>query len=152
MPSLNIWVKVEDGKIASPVQNLPTEIEVISQDTAVRISHGWYPVESVKPDSFHDRTELWESEQFDIQEDKVIWTLIKRAKTPEELEKQDQDKAAMERTFRDRLLSMSDWVVIKANETEVSELEAWKVYRQALRDVSGQEGFPWNINWPQAPQ
>jgi hypothetical protein len=152
MPSLDIWVKVEDGNIASSVQALPVNIQSISEDTAVRISHGWYPVESVKPDSFQDRTELWESEQFDIQEDKVIWTLTKRAKTPEELEKQDQDKAAMERTFRDRLLSMSDWVVIKANETEVPELEAWKVYRQALRDVSEQEGFPWDINWPQAPQ
>jgi hypothetical protein len=153
MPSLNLWVKVEDGNIASPVQTLPVNIESISEDTAVRISHGWYPVESVKPDSFHDRTELWESEQFDIQEDKVIWTLTKRAKTPEELEKQDQDKAAQERNFRDRLLAMSDWVIIKANETgEVAEIEAWKVYRQALRDVSEQEGFPWTINWPQAPQ
>ena len=152
MPSLNLWVKVEDGSIASPVQTLPVNIESVSEDTAVRISYGWYPVEPVKPDSFDDRTELWESEQFDIQEDKVIWTLTKRAKTPEELKKQDDDKAAQERTFRDRLLSMSDWVVIKANETEVSELEAWKVYRQALRDVSGQEGFPWSINWPQAPQ
>ena len=152
MPSLDIWVKVEDGNIASPVQALPVNIESISQDTTVRISHGWYPVECIKPDSFHDRTELWESEQFDIQEDKVIWTLTKRAKTLEELKKQDDDKAAQERTFRDRLLSMSDWVVIKANETEVPELEAWKTYRQALRDVSEQEGFPWDINWPQAPQ
>jgi hypothetical protein len=62
-------------------------------------------------------------------------------------------KAAQERNFRDRLLAMSDWVIIKANETgEVAEIEAWKVYRQALRDVSEQEGFPWTINWPQAPQ
>jgi hypothetical protein len=152
MPSLNLWVKVEGGSIASSVQTLPMDIEVISQDTAVRISHGWYPVEPVRPDSFDDRTELWENEQFDIQEDKVIWTLTKRDKTPEELKKQDDDKAAQERNFRDRLLAMSDWVVIKSVEVEMPELEAWKTYRQALRDAPEQEGFPWTIDWPQTPQ
>ena len=152
MPSLNLWVKVEEGKVASHAQILPIDIEVISQDTAVRISHGWYPVESVKPDSFDDRTELWENEQFDIQEDKVIWTLNKRAKTPEELKIQDDNKAAQERNFRDRLLAMSDWVVIKSVEVEMPELEAWKTYRQALRDAPEQEGFPWTIDWPQTPQ
>ena len=152
MPSLNLWVKIEDGNIASPVQALPMDIGAISQDTAVRISHGWYPIESIRPDSFNARTELWENEQFDIQEDKVIWTLTKRDKTPEEFKKQDDDKAAQERNFRDRLLAMSDWVVIKSVEVEMPELEAWKTYRQALRDAPEQEGFPWTIDWPQTPQ
>lgn len=152
MPSLDLWVKVEDGNIASPVQSLPGNIESVSEDTAVRISHGWYPVEPVKPDSFDDFTEVWGDQQFEIQADKVIWTLIKRAKTAEELQKQTDERATQERTFRDRLLTMSDWVVIKAVEVEVPEIEAWKTYRQALRDVPKQERFPWTIDWPQAPQ
>lgn len=28
---------------------------------------------------------------------------------------------------------------------------AWAVYRQALRDVPQQEGFPENIVWPESP-
>jgi hypothetical protein len=152
MPSLNLWVKVEDGKVASQVGLLPENIASISEDTAIRISYGWYPVEPVRPDSFDDKTELWGNEQFDIQEDKVIWTLTKRAKTPEELKTQDDNKAAQERNFRDRLLSMSDWVVIKSVEVEVPELDSWKTYRQALRDVPAQPGFPWTIDWPQTPQ
>jgi hypothetical protein len=152
MPSLDLWVKVEDGNIASPVQSLPGNIEAVSEDTAVRISYGWYPVESVRPDSFDDFTEVWGDQQFEIQADKVIWTLIKRAKTAEELQKQIDERATQERTFRDRLLSMSDWVVIKSVEVEMLELEAWKTYRQALRDVPEQEGFPWTIDWPQTPQ
>lgn len=28
---------------------------------------------------------------------------------------------------------------------------SWAVYRQALRDLPEQEGFPFNINWPDAP-
>jgi hypothetical protein len=152
MPKLDLWVKVEDGKAIAPVGAIPKEISSISEDTSVRISYGWYPVEPVKPDSFDDFLEVWEDQQFEVLADKVIWTLIKRAKTPEELQKQEEERATAERIFRDRLLTMSDWVVIKALETGVSEGQEWKDYRQALRDVTSQRGFPWTIDWPQAPQ
>lgn len=29
--------------------------------------------------------------------------------------------------------------------------DAWRTYRQALLDVPQQDGFPTNINWPEAP-
>ena len=29
--------------------------------------------------------------------------------------------------------------------------EAWATYRQALRDVTAQAGFPWTIDWPKIP-
>ena len=28
----------------------------------------------------------------------------------------------------------------------------WAAYRQALRDLPEQQGFPFNINWPEAPE
>ena len=28
---------------------------------------------------------------------------------------------------------------------------AWATYRQALRDITAQAGFPWTITWPDAP-
>lgn len=27
----------------------------------------------------------------------------------------------------------------------------WATYRQALRDVTTQSGFPWTITWPEMP-
>ena len=27
----------------------------------------------------------------------------------------------------------------------------WQTYRQALRDVPTQEGFPWSVTWPEQP-
>tara|TARA_Y200000002_G_scaffold336135_1_gene304119 strand:- start:42 stop:416 length:375 start_codon:yes stop_codon:yes gene_type:complete len=39
------------------------------------------------------------------------------------------------RIQRDRLLKECDWVVTKASETGVAETDAWKTYRQALRDL-----------------
>jgi len=63
---------------------------------------------------------------------------------------QDQADANV-RSQRDGLLSESDWVVIKSVETEVPEIEAWKTYRQKLRDIPQQPGFPWNVSWPIKP-
>ena len=39
------------------------------------------------------------------------------------------------RVHRDNLLRDTDWVVTKASETGVAETDAWKTYRQALRDL-----------------
>ncbi len=37
-------------------------------------------------------------------------------------------------------------------EVDEQELEPeWKEYRQALRDISKQEGFPHNVKWPKDP-
>ena len=30
--------------------------------------------------------------------------------------------------------------------------DAWAVYRQALRDVPAQSGFPWDVAWPTQPE
>ena len=66
------------------------------------------------------------------------------------------------RAERDRLLAESDWVVTKAAETGVAETDAWKTYRQALRDLPStqtpemeeepttQLGIK-NVTWPTKP-
>jgi hypothetical protein len=63
----------------------------------------------------------------------------------------DAEQAKSVRATRDTKLSESDWRVIKAAETATTLDAAWATYRQALRDVTGQSGFPWTITWPDAP-
>lgn len=55
------------------------------------------------------------------------------------------------REKRDRLLNESDWT--QANDTALSQemVEAYRVYRQALRDITSQEEFPYNVIWPEKP-
>jgi hypothetical protein len=79
-----------------------------------------------------------------------VWVVTDAS--PEEIESRTQSQSQSVRTDRDEKLSACDWVVIKATETEVPEIEAWKAYRQALRDIPQQSGFPWNVVWPQQPQ
>jgi hypothetical protein len=63
----------------------------------------------------------------------------------------DAEQAKSVRATRDTKLSETDWRVIKAAETATTLDAAWATYRQALRDVTGQSGFPWTITWPESP-
>ena len=54
------------------------------------------------------------------------------------------------RSQRDVLLNKTDWMVTKALETGVPVTDAWKNYRQALRDIPTQSDVD-NINWPTEP-
>jgi hypothetical protein len=59
------------------------------------------------------------------------------------------ERAAEVRQERNALLSSCDWTQL--NDTQVDR-NAWASYRQALRDVPKQAGFPWNVDWPIAPK
>lgn len=60
----------------------------------------------------------------------------------------DAEAAAAARAHRDALLAASDWTQLADAPVDQA---AWATYREALRDVPQQTGFPSNANWPVAP-
>lgn len=50
------------------------------------------------------------------------------------------------------MLAASDWTVLPDSPLSESKQQEWKTYRQSLRDISDQEGYPENINWPVEPE
>jgi hypothetical protein len=52
------------------------------------------------------------------------------------------------RRDRNRKLSECDWTQLEDSPIDKT---AWATYRQALREVPEQEGFPWNVEWPEQP-
>lgn len=52
---------------------------------------------------------------------------------------------------RNSLLANSDWTQLADVPLTAEEKADWATYRQALRDVPSQPGFPNNIVWPAAP-
>ena len=77
------------------------------------------------------------------------WTVAD--KTAEEVAAYDTAKGMSVRSQRDNLLAETDWMVIKAAETGVALATEWATYRQALRDVTAQTGFPNEVTWPVKP-
>jgi hypothetical protein len=53
------------------------------------------------------------------------------------------------RQERNTLLSDCDWTQVA--DAPVDQV-AWQTYRQALRDVTSQEGFPYGVVWPAKPE
>ena len=64
----------------------------------------------------------------------------------------EQELASMVRSQRDTKLSATDYLVAPDYPISPEDLEAVKVYRQALRDIPEQSGFPKNVQWPVEPQ
>jgi hypothetical protein len=52
------------------------------------------------------------------------------------------------RKERNRLLTASDWTQIS---DATVDKQAWATYRQALRDITTQAGFPTDVQWPTKP-
>ena len=61
------------------------------------------------------------------------------------------DTADEARTQRDKLLAETDWTQVLDAPIDAATREAYRAYRQALRDLPEQEGFPENITWPELP-
>jgi len=55
------------------------------------------------------------------------------------------------RAQRNARLSRSDWTVLADAPLDVAAQDAWKAYRQALRDVPSTFGAPEDVIWPTEP-
>lgn len=92
-----------------------------------------------------DRGALWNQKEF---YDLIVASSQVAAYTPVVIS--DEQLAAEARAQRDYLLSQSDWTQLPDVPQTVKDV--WAAYRQALRDVPQQVGFPSTIDWPVQPQ
>ena len=61
----------------------------------------------------------------------------------------DDEQAKAIRTDRDKRLADSDWTQVADAQVDKA---VWATYRQSLRDIPAQEGFPWDVTWPEMPE
>lgn len=59
-----------------------------------------------------------------------------------------QEASALIRSVRNDYLSSSDWTQVADAPVDKT---AWATYRQALRDITAQAGFPFNVTFPTKP-
>lgn len=75
------------------------------------------------------------------------WELVEMSE--EEKAEADNVKAKQVRELRDSKLLETDWTQL--NDSPINRT-AWGNYRQQLRDITEQVGFPWDIEWPALPE
>lgn len=77
-----------------------------------------------------------------------VYTVRVEPLTPEDIAARDAAKAAEVRADRNRRLLDCDWTQLPDAPVDRT---AWATYRQELREVTNQPGFPWNVVWPTPP-
>jgi hypothetical protein len=98
---------------------------------------------------YNDRNEdITEFSEFDI-------IMTDRQTEIDRLTQEAQDNEPSEeekdRSQRDSLLELTDWIVVKYLDIGDPVPQVWSDYRQALRDITEQSGFPGNVDWPEEP-
>jgi hypothetical protein len=61
----------------------------------------------------------------------------------------DAEQAKAMRQQRTEKLKDTDWTQVADAPVDKA---AWAAYRQELRDITAQAGFPWNVTWPTQPE
>jgi len=112
-------------------------------------SYGVYTVVYTDMPSIDDRTQKI-AQEAEPSLASGAWTIgwTTSSKTADETSEYDDNMAASNRSTRDNLLSQSDWTQVADAPVDAT---VWATYRQALRDITDQAGFPNDINWPTQP-
>ena len=66
----------------------------------------------------------------------------------EEIAERLAEKFGEVRADRNQRLAECDWTQLSDAPVDAA---AWAAYRQELRDITSQAGFPWNVTWPDEP-
>lgn len=146
-----MWIKdgqvytlhAEIRKAVGPRIGLPAVLtdEILAE-------HGFEAVE-VKDKPTVGHTEKVEEAEPVKKDGKWVKEFRKRAATPEEIDAATRAKSAVVLALRDEELRSTDWTQLLDADKKVQG--DYVAYRQALRDMERQAGFPFNVEWPVKP-
>ena len=129
-----------DPVLAAPAPAPSGEYKVVSRNGVTQDANGNWVEAYTERDMFSDYTT----------EEGV--TVTKAEQEQAYTARKNEEAATAVRAERDKLLAECDWIAVKAFETNGNVPALWQLYRQALRDITGQEGFPFNVTYPEKPE
>ena len=128
-----------DPVLAAPAPAASGEYKVVSRNGVTQDANGNWVEAYVERDMFADY----------VNDEGV--TVTKAEQEQAYTARKNEEAATAVRAERDKLIASCDWMAIKDFEGGTTVSTEWATYRQALRDVSAQAGFPNDITWPEKP-
>jgi hypothetical protein len=142
---------VENNTIVEGPRGLPRSWRNISgldmMDADGLRAIGWFPVrldEGIVDEKFV-------GSMFIIHTNEVVEMKLWSKYTADEKAEMDRQAASAIRAERNIKLSECDWTQLNDTPLDNTAKVAWTTYRQALRDIPSQSGFPHNVVWPVKP-
>ena len=129
-----------DPVLAAPAPEASGEYKSVGRNGVVQDANSNWVQAYVERDMFADY----------VDDDGV--TVTKASQEEAYTATKNAEAALAVRNTRDGLIASCDWMAIKAFEAGTTVATEWATYRQALRDVSAQAGFPNDITWPTQPE
>ena len=80
-----------------------------------------------------------------VQDNTEVWLAYAK-------QQETEQQAQTIRDTRDKLLSDTDWTQTDDAPVSADDRETMRQYRQKLRDVTAQSGFPSSVKWPEKPE
>jgi hypothetical protein len=112
-------------------------------------SWGVFPVVPQDPPSYDQATENLSQVDPVLVDGKWQQTWVVTKASAEEIAERLEQQSSLVRQERNARLSACDWTQLSDAPVGAA---AWAAYRQQLRDVTAQEGFPWAVVWPTQPE
>lgn len=143
-----LWCHTDAGAVTIGPRYLPRSWRNISNLYALPapdlLALGWRHYRLVTaPNDTVVTGSTWE-----ITPTEAVETQTWRDKTQTELDAERDDLATQMRDQRNALLAACDWTQLPDAPVDHA---AWAAYRQQLRDVTSQPGWPTAIEWPVPP-
>lgn len=122
----------EDSVVLLLTESLVNSGEVIGNNF---IKDSKFKPLPVKPSNYH----IWNLETEQWQEPENYQQLL------------FNEAAGKVKQQRQQLLAATDWTDTVSASTRLGNYNEWQLYRQALRDITAQEGYPFTVIWPTQP-
>ena len=139
-----MYALIENGKITRINIELPTTVgrTSIPKGATGLAAFDLYPILGDEP--------AYNSERQRIAGPNYVFDgkQVNRVFTVEQIP--DEERAGQVRAERNTKLAATDWTQGKDIPDNVSS--KWAAYRQALREITVQAGFPWGVQWPTQPE
>ena len=143
---------VEDGIVKQSNRPLPNTWANVSNfdlfDSETLKNYGWYPYRFVEAQK--DVYDIIDGSYFSIEENEVVEYQTTRKKSEQDIQNEIDNQWGNVRARRNIDLVASDWTQVLDSPFTEEQKELWRLYRQALRDITLQTD-PFNINWPIKP-
>jgi hypothetical protein len=146
------YILVENNQIVGRPTQLPKNWANVSNfhmfDNETLKQYGWYPYRFEVAQI--GENQVYDGSDFVIEENEVVEYQKVRNKTQQEIQQEIDDQWGSIRYTRNELLTECDWTQLSDSPISEPKKEEWKIYRQALRDITLQPD-PFYIVWPTKP-
>jgi hypothetical protein len=150
-----MYAKVQDGAVVAypygpselmrdnPGVSFPAPMPDITLER-----YGVIPVQPCNPPSFDQIAENCVRVDPQFVDGVLTETWLVSPASDDEVASRIAEAAASVRAQRNQLLAECDWTQLADAPVDAP---AWSLYRQALRDITEQPGFPVSVTWPAQP-